>query len=67
MYYSSHNLIKEGFEVCHTLDGKTSQGAVDGISEEIVIFIHERVAVLRSDDCDPLCICRCIFLCLSRS
>ena len=61
MYYLSRNLIKEGFEVCHSLYGKTSQGAVHGSSEEIVILTHESVAVLRSDHCDPMCICLCMF------
>ena len=61
MYYFSHNLIKEGFEVCHSLDGKTSQRAMHGRREEIVILVHESVAVLRSDHCDPVGVCFCMF------
>ena len=64
MYYFSHNLIKEWYEVCHSLDGNTSQRAVDGSGEEIVILIHESVASLRSDHCDPVCVCFCMFFML---
>ena len=57
MYYASHILIKKWFEIGHALYGKTSQRAVAGSIEEIVILIHESVAVLRSDHCDVVGIC----------